>query len=159
MLLAQSPERKRSQQDARKQRSSRPLARLARCLLVALCSLSALPIAHAGSASGDTKADANAGADAGADACIDVEVNGQRTLSIQCLNEQLRPRGTADRLQTAPSLASERVGAMSSNQLGLYNRAALINRMGSNFGRSAHPYRPAPVESPPPPLLRGRQGP
>jgi len=155
MLLAQSPERKRSQQDGCKQRSSRPLARLARCLLVALCSLSALPIAHAGSASGDTKADTNAGADA----CIDVEVNGQRTLSIQCLNEQLRPRGTADRLQTAPSLASERVGAMPSNQLGLYNRAALINRMGSNFGRSAHPYRPAPVESPPPPLLRGRQGP
>lgn len=87
--------------------------------------------------------------------CVDVEVNGHRALSIDCLNRQLDPERTTDDRLGLPRLASEVVADMPSNQLGLFNRAATSVRMGNNFGRSAFPQRP-PAPSLPSPILEGR---
>lgn len=73
-------------------------------------------------------------------ACVDVEVAGYRSLSYDCLSQQMAPRPRAP--QENPALASEDVARMPSNQLGLFNRAATSNRMGNNFGKSALPQRP-----------------
>ncbi|SAI65578.1 Uncharacterised protein [Bordetella ansorpii] len=75
--------------------------------------------------------------------CVDVEVNGYRAPSYDCLSQQMAPRARAP--HENPALASEGVARMPSNQLGLFNRAATSNRMGSNFGNSAFPQRPAPI--------------
>lgn len=81
-------------------------------------------------------------------ACVDVEVAGYRSLSYDCLSQQMAPRPRAP--HENPALASEGVANMPSNQLGLFNRAATSNRMGSNFGNSALPQRPpnSPYQSP-----------
>ena len=80
--------------------------------------------------------------------CFDVEVNGYRTPSYDCLGQQLAPRtpGPHDN----PALASEQIVKLPPNQLGLANPAATSNRMGSNFGKSAFPQRPPakPYSSP-----------
>ena len=85
-------------------------------------------------------------------ACIDVEVNGQRVPSYECMSARLAP--TADR--TAPpaaQLASERTATRPSNEIGLFNQAATHQRMGNTFGSSVHPQRPS---TPPPvsPVVR-----
>lgn len=85
-------------------------------------------------------ADAAAPAGAANPACVDVEVGGYRALSYNCLSEQMAPRQPAP--HENPALASEGIAARPSNQLGLYNRSAVSNRMGSNFGKSVHPQRP-----------------
>lgn len=79
--------------------------------------------------------------------CVEVEVNGYRAPSYDCLSQQMAPRARAP--HEAPGLASEGVARTPSNQLGLFNRAATSNRMGSNFGNSAFPQRPAPIYTSP----------
>lgn len=74
--------------------------------------------------------------------CIDVEVNGIRTPSIECLNQQLSQTTQKKGTETVPMLKSEQVTQMPSNQLGLFNRAATSISMGNNFGKSAFPQRP-----------------
>lgn len=80
-------------------------------------------------------------------ACIDVEVNGQRIPSYECLSSRLAPVARdADRHATAP-LASERVATRPSNEIGLFNQAATQQRMGNTFGTSVEAQRPP---TPPP---------
>ncbi|OVZ57918.1 hypothetical protein CDO44_16185 [Pigmentiphaga sp. NML080357] len=99
-------------------------------------SLAALLAAHlfAGAASA---ADA-----APASSCIEVEVNGQRSPSYGCLTQKLQPTPAPRNLEGTPELASEAIVQRSSNQLGLFNRAATANRMGNTFGTSVYPQRP-----------------
>ena len=55
-----------------------------------------------------------------------------------------------------PTLSgAEAVMQRPSNQLGLYNRAALEHRMGNAFGKSVTPQRP-PAPAPASPLLPAR---
>ena len=88
-------------------------------------------------------------------ACVDVEVNGYRSLSYDCLSAQMaapaKPPHTAN-----PALASEAVTRRAPNQLGLFSQSAFSNRMGSNMGRSAAPQRPP--RGNPPPLPMGVPG-
>ncbi|EXF47482.1 hypothetical protein BAY1663_00156 [Pseudomonas sp. BAY1663] len=86
---------------------------------------------------------AQAGAsEAGKDACIDVAVDGYKTLSYECLGQQMTNRqgDTAARKNQQEMAFS--ITNRASNQLGLFNQAATSHRMGANFGRSAFPQRP-----------------
>jgi len=79
--------------------------------------------------------------------CVEVELQGKREQSISCLNEKLQPpANTTDRRPPTLSGAEETI-QRPSNQLGLYNRAALEHRMGNAFGKSLVPQRPS---TPPP---------
>ncbi len=80
-----------------------------------------------------------------ASACVDVEINGYRALSYDCLSQQLAPSESGQ--PGNPALASEAIAGRASNQLGLFNRSATSNRMGNNFGKSAFPQRPPPVQN------------
>lgn len=87
--------------------------------------------------------------------CVEVEANGQRAQSMSCLSEKLLPNSNI--LNRPPSTLSgaEAVMQRPSNQLGLYNRAALEHRMGNAFGKSVTPQRP-PAPVPASPLLPPR---
>lgn len=87
--------------------------------------------------------------------CVEVEINGRREQSMSCLSEKLLPPGNA-KAQRPPTLSTAESNLQRpSNQLGLYNRAALEHRMGNAFGKSVTPQRPS---TPPPasPLLPRR---
>ncbi len=87
--------------------------------------------------------------------CVEVEVNGKRAPSMSCLSEKLLPNSnTVNRPPPALSGAEATV-QRPSNQLGLYNRAALEHRMGNAFGKSVTPQRP-PAPAPASPLLPPR---
>ncbi|GLZ24005.1 hypothetical protein Pstu01_06750 [Stutzerimonas stutzeri] len=88
-------------------------------------------------------------------ACIDVAVDGYKTLSYECLGQQMTNRqGDAAARKNQEAMAFS-IGNRAPNQLGLFNQAATGHRMGANFGKSAFPQRP--VESMPrSPLLIGR---
>lgn len=79
--------------------------------------------------------------------CVDVEVNGQRSPSYDCLTNQLQP-ASAPGSGHAPGLESEAIANKPSNQIGgQFNWSATSQRMGNSFGNSATPQRPA---APPP---------
>lgn len=76
-------------------------------------------------------------------ACVEVEVNGVRAPSYNCLSQKLTPSAKPNKADgKAPQIASEAIVQRPSNQLGLFNRAATSNRMGNTFGTSVYPQRP-----------------
>ncbi|MGK5060107.1 hypothetical protein ACQ4WY_24530 [Janthinobacterium sp. LB2P49] len=81
--------------------------------------------------------------------CVEVEVNGKRAQSISCLNEKLLPNSNTVNRQPPALSGAEATVQRPSNQLGLYNRAALEHRMGNAFGKSVTPQRPAPPPASP----------
>jgi hypothetical protein len=74
-------------------------------------------------------------------ACVEVEVDGVRTPSYNCLSQKLQPKATPTN-PNAPQMGSEAIIQRPSNQLGVFNRAATSNRMGNTFGTSVYPQRP-----------------
>lgn len=74
--------------------------------------------------------------------CFEVEVNGERAPSYDCLTQKLRPAAGAAGPAATPGMGSEAIVLRPSNQLGLFNRAATANRMGNTFGTSVYPQRP-----------------
>lgn len=113
-----------------------------RCVVaIALC-IAAL---DGGWCSAQTVADHGAvvtlpGVNASADAPGCAEANGAGTaaLSFECLNRAVAPTNTP----ALPVPQGTDVGHRATNQLGLYNAAALGHRMGPNLGTSVQPYRP-----------------
>ncbi|OEZ68167.1 hypothetical protein JAB5_32940 [Janthinobacterium sp. HH103] len=87
--------------------------------------------------------------------CVEVEANGQRAPSISCLNEKLLPNSNTMNRPPPALSGAEAIMQRPSNQLGLYNRAALEHRMGNAFGKSVTPQRP-PAPAPASPLLPAR---
>ncbi|MBE3027605.1 hypothetical protein [Janthinobacterium sp. GW458P] len=87
--------------------------------------------------------------------CVEVEVAGKREQSMSCLSEKLLPPASAAARRPPALSGAEATVLRPSNQLGLYNRAALEHRMGNAFGKSVTPQRPS---APPPasPLLPPR---
>ena len=70
--------------------------------------------------------------------CVEVEIGGDRALG--CLNQRLKRE--VDRVN--PSLNLPPLDARSSDvRVGNVNEAAVRQQYGSNYGRSAIPYRPA----------------
>lgn len=87
--------------------------------------------------------------------CVDVEVNGQRSPSYDCLTNQLQPASGPLAGGRAPGLESGNIANRPGNQIGgQFNWSATSQRMGNNFGNSATPQRPA--TPPPAPLIPGR---
>ncbi|MDZ4190958.1 MAG: hypothetical protein U1D65_02990 [Pseudomonas sp.] len=79
---------------------------------------------------------------AGNDGCINVEVNGYKALSYECLSQQLvNPNGAAATRKNQDAM-NVPVHRRAPNQLGLFNQSATQIRMGNNFGRSVSPQRP-----------------
>ncbi|MCF7750265.1 hypothetical protein KQ945_05875 [Bacillus subtilis subsp. subtilis] len=83
-------------------------------------------------------------ADAGlpAPGCIELEVNGERVPDYTCISRLLAPAAPLPRAATVTD--AERLPRQSPSALGLANRAATQQRMGSSFGVSTQPQRPAP---------------
>ncbi|MFL6611764.1 MAG: hypothetical protein ACJ8HF_26340 [Pseudomonas sp.] len=74
--------------------------------------------------------------------CINVEVNGYKALSYECLSEQMaNPKGTAAARKNQEALTVP-IEQRAPNKLGLYNQSATRIRMGNTFGHSALPQRP-----------------
>ncbi len=74
--------------------------------------------------------------------CINVEVNGYKALSYECLSQQMaNPNGAAAarKNQQAMNVPIEQRAA---NKLGLFNQSATRIRMGNTFGNSVQPQRP-----------------
>ncbi|WP_312341215.1 hypothetical protein [Stutzerimonas nitrititolerans] len=89
------------------------------------------------------------------DACIDVAVDGYKSLSYECLGQQMTNRQGDTAAQKNQQAMQFSIHNRASNQLGLFNQAATGHRMGANFGKSAFPQRP--IESMPrSPLLISR---
>jgi hypothetical protein len=72
-------------------------------------------------------------------ACVEVEVNGVRSQSFSCLTEKLQPKPRTAQVKPATPMASEQIINQPGNQLGVFNRAALGNRMGNTLGTSVYP--------------------
>ncbi|VVE53248.1 hypothetical protein PCA20602_04854 [Pandoraea capi] len=82
--------------------------------------------------------------------CVDVEVNGQRSPSYDCLTNQLQP-ASAPGAGRKPGLESEDIANKPGNQIGgQFNWSGTSQRMGNTFGSSATPQRPdaAPPAAP-----------
>ncbi|VVE57592.1 hypothetical protein PHO31112_05211 [Pandoraea horticolens] len=87
--------------------------------------------------------------------CVDVEVNGQRSPSYDCLTNQLQPASGPLAGGRAPGLESEGIANKPGNQIGgQFNWSGTSQRMGNAFGNSATPQRPA--APPPAPIIPGR---
>jgi hypothetical protein len=72
--------------------------------------------------------------------CVDVQIGGDRAFG--CLNEKLRRE--VDKVN--PSLNLPPIDARSPDvRVGNANEAAIRQQYGSNYGRSAFPYRPPPI--------------
>lgn len=72
--------------------------------------------------------------------CVDVQIGGDRAFG--CLNEKLRRE--VDKVN--PSLNLPPIDARSSDvRVGNANEAAVRQQYGSNYGRSATPFRPPPI--------------
>ncbi|WP_260858419.1 hypothetical protein [Paraburkholderia sp. BCC1885] len=76
--------------------------------------------------------------------CVDAEVDGERALSYDCLNQQLAPAAVAGGA-VAPN-AAQALATAPSNRVGTFNYSAESIRFGSNWGKSVFPQRPAPVQ-------------
>lgn len=72
--------------------------------------------------------------------CVDVEVNGSRSPSYNCLEQHLTP--PANRQPNNPGMASFDIANRPSNQLGMFNQSSTSNRMGNTFGTSVYPQHP-----------------
>jgi hypothetical protein len=71
--------------------------------------------------------------------CIEVEIGGDRALG--CLNQQLKRK--VERVN--PSINLPPLDARSPDvRVGNVNEAAVRQQYGSNYGRSAYPFRPPP---------------
>ena len=121
---------------------------MARLLLTLLLACATLPLA----AAENTVVVKAAAPEKG---CVEVEIHGKREQSMSCLSEKLLPPASAA-ARPPPTLSGAEANLQRpSNQLGLYNRAALEHRMGNAFGKSVTPQRP-PAPQPASPLLPPR---
>lgn len=117
-----------------------------RCLATALAGI-ALLATPAGAAPND------GGGNDDAPPCITVEVNGQRALPYECLQEKMAPSHAGEQARNRPHLNAESVIHQSPNRTGQFSRSTLRNRMGNTLGQGVRPQRP-PRREARPPLLR-----
>jgi hypothetical protein len=84
--------------------------------------------------------------------CISVEVDGQSSGYLDCLNQELtRAIEAQGGRQAALQTQIDQANPLAPTQQGLYNQAATRERLLGNFGVSARPPPAPPI--PPPPLL------
>ncbi|VVE56221.1 hypothetical protein PCO31110_05109 [Pandoraea communis] len=140
-----------------KAESTRGIRRCIRVLGAAGASAAVLTLGAAGQVSAADDAARSTGASAAGPraGCVDVEVNGQRSPSYDCLTNQLQPASSPLAGGRAPGLESEGIANKPGNQIGgQFNWSGTSQRMGNTFGNSATPQRPA--APPPAPIIPGR---
>lgn len=76
--------------------------------------------------------------------CVDTEVDGVRTLSYDCLSQQLTPAAVASGASAIDPAQALATGP--SNRTGTFNYSAESIRFGSNWGKSVTPQRPPPPQ-------------
>ncbi len=76
--------------------------------------------------------------------CVDVQVEGARSISYDCLNKALKDSATGADAGPHPFDAKDAVGNGAPNQVGTFSYTGTSIRMGNAFGHSAIPQRPAP---------------
>jgi len=125
------------------------------CLIVLL--LGVLPAAAAwaqspasapSTVSGVAVPAASSGAGPNKRLCVTTEVDGVRTMSYDCLSQQLAPSANASASGSTGNIA-EGLATAPSNHVGTFNESAESIRFGSNWGKSVTPQRPAPVPAVP----------
>ncbi len=80
--------------------------------------------------------------------CVDVEVEGVRQPAFDCLNQQLKAAAQSASTIDPNAQLKAVVGNGEPNKVGTFSYTGESIRMGSNFGKSAFPQRPAaPVYS------------
>lgn len=100
-------------------------------LCLAACSLFSAVAAYAGDTS-----------QAEADSCIEVVVDGQRALPLDCYTRMMTPEPQKTHPTHNPAFDSADVAKRQPNAIGQFSQSALRNRMGNNLGHSAKPQRP-----------------
>jgi hypothetical protein len=75
--------------------------------------------------------------------CVDVQVGNERVPDFDCINRKLRLQVEREHAVPAPTAPID--AHSSSTAVGTANQAAAQQMMGSAFGKSAQPQRPAPV--------------
>jgi hypothetical protein len=86
----------------------------------------------------------------GAQSCIEVDVEGTRSLSFDCLNASLQAAALSAPPPTHVYDVYDAVGSGAPTQVGTFSFTATAIQMGNAFGHSAFPQRPAaPVYSNP----------
>ena len=102
----------------------------------------AFPILAAGLAAATSQRPARA-ADAPAQTCVDVRIGDQR--SYDCLDQQLARQAQQSHTPAAIPPLSAGSPALS---VGGFNQGATQERLGTSFGHSVIPQRPAPAQYP-----------
>ena len=74
--------------------------------------------------------------------CVDLQVGGERVKDLACLNRQLK--WGVEHVQEGAPLSPPIDATSPSTTVGTANQAAAEEKMGSAFGKSAVPQRPAP---------------
>jgi len=72
--------------------------------------------------------------------CVEVEIGGEKTPRLSCLNQQLQKK--VENVRPVPNVAPLDAGS-SALSLGVLNETALKQQYGPNYGKSVVPYRPA----------------
>ncbi|MCP1633373.1 hypothetical protein [Kerstersia gyiorum] len=112
--------------------------RLAASVPLAWLLAATLPVAAAQPSADDTATPATASESR---ACVEVEVDGYRGLSYDCLSQQMTPP-PSNQPPAADTTPSEAPLRQAPNQIGIPTPATLSNRMGNQLGHSITPQRP-----------------
>lgn len=74
--------------------------------------------------------------------CVDVQVEGARSISFDCLNQQLKADAQDQGNAPPTAIAKDAAGNGAPTTVGTFSYTGTSIRMGSNFGKSAFPQRP-----------------
>ncbi|HEY4079017.1 MAG TPA: hypothetical protein VGM26_18955 [Rhizomicrobium sp.] len=82
--------------------------------------------------------------EAAPESCVDVQVEGARSLSYDCLNKNLKDAAGSAETGPHPFDALEAAGNGAPTAVGTFSYTGTSIRMGNAFGKSAIPQRPQP---------------
>lgn len=74
--------------------------------------------------------------------CVNVQVEGARSISFDCLNQQLKADAQDQGNAPPTTIAKDAAGNGAPTTVGTFSYTGTSIRMGSNFGKSAFPQRP-----------------
>ncbi len=82
--------------------------------------------------------------EAAPESCVDVQVEGARSISYDCLNKNLKDTAGSAEVGPHPFDVKDAVGNGAPTTVGTFSYTGTSIRMGDAFGKSAIPQRPQP---------------